>query len=143
MKKYAVIFTVTNFLLLILLMAIFAFVHIQGNAGMSVGAAIGATVVAAGRFVKDMKREPTSAEKTRFAWLAVGGAWLGSVVLTIVLVAVSFTAGDIAVFLEGVSSGMFLLFFAGAVVFISLIYFFVIRSAFSWYPRLALKHGAK
>ena len=109
---------------------------------MAVGAAIGASILAAAAFVKAHARAPTREETKDFAWRALLATWLVSLVLTAAVVLVLMPASEARGLLRALFSGMGLVFVLGAFLVISTIYYFSIRWAFGWYGKQATARKA-
>jgi hypothetical protein len=137
MSRYIIIFTVTNLLMTIAIGVVTSIFDLKSGSGMAVGAAMGASILAAAAFVKAHARAPTREETKDFAWRALLATWLVSLVLTAIVVLVLLPAGEARSLFRGLSSGMGLVFVLGAFFFVSVIYYFGIRWAFGWYGKQA------
>jgi len=137
LKRYIIIFTVTNALLTLAIGVVASIFNLKSGSGLAVGAAMGASFLAAAAFVKAHARAPTREETKDFAWRALLATWLVSLVLTAIVVVVLMPAGEARAVLRGLSSGMGLVFFLGAFVVISAIYYLGIRWSFGWYGKQA------
>jgi hypothetical protein len=142
LNRYIIIFAVTNLLMTIAIGVVSSLLNLNSGSGMAVGAAFGASVMAASAFVKAHARAPTREETKDFAWRALLATWLVSLALTAVVVLVLLPASEARSLLRGLSSGMGLVFFLGAFVVISAIYYVSIRWSFGWYGKKAAAHKA-
>ena len=138
MTRYIVIFTVTNFLMTIAIGVVASILNLKSGSGMAVGAALGASILAASSFVKAHARAPTREETKAFAWRALLSTWLVSLVLTAVVVLGFMPASEARGLLRGLFSGVGLVFLLGALFFISAIYYLGIRWSFGWYGKQAM-----
>lgn len=142
MNRYIIIFTVTNVVMTIAIGVVTSILNIKSGSGMAVGAAFGASVMAASAFVKAHARAPTLEETKDFAWRALLATWLVSLVLTAAVVLALMPASEARSLLRGLFSGMGLVILLGASLFISAIYYVSIRWAFGWYGKQAAARKA-
>ncbi|MGQ2978458.1 MAG: ABZJ_00895 family protein [Polaromonas sp.] len=141
LTRYIVIFTVTNFLMTIAIGVVASILNLKSGSGMAVGAALGASILAASSFVKAHARAPTREETKAFAWRALLATWLVSLVLT-AFVLVVLMPGSLRGLSRGLTSGMGLVFVLGAFFVISAIYYLGIRWSFGWYGKQAAARKA-
>jgi hypothetical protein len=138
LNRCIVIFTVANFILTIAIAVVASILNLKSGSGMAVGAALGASILAASSFVKAHARAPTREETKDFAWRALLATWLVSLILTAIVVVVLLPASEARGLLRGLFSGMGLVILLGAFSVISAIYYFAIRWAFGWYGKQAI-----
>ncbi|MGC1174093.1 ABZJ_00895 family protein [Polaromonas sp.] len=143
MKRYIIIFTVANLLMTLAIGVVASLLNLNSGSGMAVGAAMGASILAASAFVKAHARAPTREETKDFAWRALLATWLVSLVLMAIVVVVLLPASEARGLWRGLSSGMGLVFFLGAFVVISAIYYLGIRWSFGWYGKQAAVRKAE
>lgn len=141
MNRYIVIFTVANLILTIAIGVVTSILNLKSGSGLAVGAAMGASILAASSFVKAHARAPTREETKAFAWRALLSTWLVSLVLT-ALVLVFLMPGSLRGLSRGLFSGMGLAFALGAFLIISAIYYLGIRWSFGWYGKQAAARRA-
>lgn len=136
MNRYIVIFTVANLILTVAIGVVTSILNLKSGSGLAVGAAMGASILAASAFVKAHARPPTREETKAFAWRALLSTWLVSLVLT-AFVLVALMPGSLRGLSRGLFSGMGLVFVLGAFLVISAIYYVGIRWSFGWYGKQA------
>lgn len=141
MTRYIVIFTVANLVLTLAIGAIASLLNLKSGSGLAVGAAMGASILAASSFVKAHARAPTREETKAFAWRALLSTWLVSLVLT-ALVLVLLMPGSLRGLSRGLFSGTGLVLVLVAFFVISAIYYLGIRWAFGWYGKQAATRKA-
>lgn len=139
MKKYTFLFSVAYLLLSLVLVAVADFLKLKGGASFGVATVLGASFLAAWKFTKDHEREPTLDEKKSYAWQALVGVWLISLLVVIGVFAVFFSPSEINAFINLMATKTFLFIFAGGAIFISAIYYVAIRWSFAWYAKLSCK----
>lgn len=141
MTRYIIIFTVANLILTVAIGVVTSILNLKSGSGLAVGAAMGASILAASSFVKAQARAPTREETKAFAWRALLSTWLVSLVLT-AFVLVALMPGSLRGLSRGLFSGMGLVFVLGAFLVISAIYYVGIRWSFGWYGKQAAARKA-
>ena len=137
MNPYVIRFTIANAVLTVALAILAEMLKLKSGSGLAAGCAIASSFFAAAAFAKDHSREPTSAEKSAFAWRAVLATWLVSLVLAGMFLAVFSSAAEVRGILGVLKSGSMLALMVGTLLFVSAIYYLGIRWSFGWYARLA------
>lgn len=132
MKKYAVLFTIAYFLITVVVAGIAYFIDIGGGTGLNVAAAMIASFFAGSQFAKEQGRAPTHAEKHTYSLMALASIWVVSLLLVVAAVAFLLPAKEIQALLGLVASGIFPIAAAVGAAALSLVYYFVIKWAFSW-----------
>ncbi len=128
--KYVIRFGVVNLLLVLLIAAVLMALDVDGNAGTSIGALIGAALAAGNRFLKDHKRLPSPSEKTRLTWFSLLIAWAVSLILLVVFLLVSGAAEDLQGMLApGLNTLAVLL---GVFAFVTALHFFALSFSYGF-----------
>ena len=135
MKKYVVLFTIAYFLITVAIAGIAYFIDIGGGAGLNIAAAMAASFFAGSQFAKEQGRAPTNAEKHTYSLLALASIWIVSLLLVVAAVAFLLPAKEIQALLGLVASGIFPIVAAVGAAVLSLLYYFVVKWAFSWYVK--------
>ena len=133
MGSYALVFTITYLVATLLANAVMAAVKYDGSFSANVASVVLASFIAAWRFTKQERRIPEPAEKAQFSKMALAGLWLSSLVLVAIYVGALLPATEARRVLGLISSTRALLLGLGFAVVMSLVYYFVIKWAFSWY----------
>ena len=133
MKKYAVLFTIAYFLITVIITVVAYFIDIGGGAGLNIAAAMVASFFAGSQFAKEQGRAPTNAEKHTYSLMALASIWMVSLLLLAATVAFLLPAKETQALLGLVASGIFPIVAAVAAAVFSLLYYFIVKWAFSWY----------
>ena len=133
MGSYALVFTITYLVATLLANAVMAAVKYDGSFSANVASVVLASFIAAWRFTKQERRIPEPAEKAQFSKMALAGLWLSSLVA--IYVGALLPATEAGRVLGLISSTRALLLGLGFAVVMSLVYYFVIKWAFSWYAK--------
>lgn len=139
MKKYTLIFSLSYFVLALVAGAITEWLQLKIGTGVGISTTIAASFMAAWQFTKDHNRQPTLEEKKTYAWQALMGVWIVSLLILAVIFAVFLSPRDIEPLFYLFDSTLILAIGAGLTVFISFIYYVVIRWSFAWYAKTAFK----
>ncbi len=134
MKKYIIIYTVSNLLLTIIAIKLSSLLAIDTSTTLNAAVTIGASFVAARWFTNDHVRIPSQSEATSFARLALISSWLVSILL--VYVVLSASALDM---IKALASNLGLVLTLMISLIISLVYYFVIKWAFAWYAKQSIQ----
>lgn len=133
MQKYAVLFTIAYFLVTVVIMVVVYLIDLGGGAGLNIAAAMVASFFAGSQFAKEQGRAPTNAEKHTYSLMALASIWIVSLLLLAATIAFQPAAKEAQALLGLVASGIFLIVVAVAAAVFSLLYYFVVKWAFSWY----------
>ena len=139
MKKYALIFAASYFLLTVILAAVGKVMKPDDGFWLTIAANIAASFVAAWRFVKDNGRRPTDEEKKSYALLALINSWIVFLCVLLAALALVLSPAQAQQFLAAIliSSGIFKAAAAAGCLFLSAVYYVAIRWPFSWYANRA------
>lgn len=138
MKKYVITFGI-SYTILTLALAALGIVIDKGGSSLNIVATIAASFIAASRFAKDQKREPTPKEKSTYAWGSLGASFLVSFILVALVIQFLFSTAETIELTKAFSSGMILGFGAVGLVIIGALYYVVIKWSFSWYASKAVR----
>ena len=137
MNRYVALFTAANVVLTIAVAALAELLKLKSGSGLAVAAALGASFFAAAAFARDHSRPPTSEERGAFAWRALLSTWVVSLVLAAMLLAFLVEPAELRALYRTLMSATALTIAAGAMLFVSAIYYVAIRWSFGWYAKLA------
>jgi polyferredoxin len=116
--KYILLFAAAHLGLLIGLGILTAILDIDSNTGVTVGALMGAAILAISKFIRDNKRLPNKKEKWKLVWFSCLASWAVSMLLFIVIVSL---VGEGAEIMQAISTlGAPLL--LGVIAFLTLFY---------------------
>jgi len=138
LRRYVIRFTVASVVLMLVLGIATELLKIKAAGGLTIAIALGASFFAAAAFAKDQSRAPTTEEKSTFAWWSLVSSWLTSLLLTVAVVATSFSASEIQGLKRALNSPAILGLGLAFLVVVSAVLYFAIRWAFGWYATLAV-----
>jgi hypothetical protein len=127
MNPYVVRFTLANITLTVVLAIVAEMIKLKSGSGFAVAAAIASSYFAASAFAKDHSREPTPAEKGVFAWRSLLAMWLISLGIAAIFLAIFSSAAEVRGVISFLKSGSILAVVGGTLLFLSAIYYVVIR----------------
>jgi hypothetical protein len=136
MTRYAAIFILAYLAAALIGNAVAAALGGTGGGAVSLVSLILGVVAAASWFVKREQRVPQAHEKSQFAWQALVGMWVASL-LAIVLFGMFAPSLESPKLLDVLSEGSFAMILLAVSVVFSLVSYFVIRWAFGWYAGVA------
>lgn len=139
MKKYTLIFCATYFVLAIVVAVVAEWLKLKGGAGLGIVATLAASSFSAWKFTKDHNRQPTLEEKKAYAWQALAGVWVVSLILVLAVFFAIFSPSDTKALLSIMATKFFLIVATCGALFISLLYYIAIRWSFAWYAKMACK----
>jgi hypothetical protein len=119
--------------------AVVELLKIKSAVSFGIATTLGASFLAAWRFVKDYSREPTLEEKKSYASQALISVWVISLLLAVIVFAVFLSPSEAGGMLNLMTTRFFLLAGLGMAVVTSLVYYVAIRWSFGWYVKLACK----
>lgn len=134
MKKYAIIFSVSNVVISLLLGVTLTILDVGGS-GTVLATVIAASLIAAWRFIKDHNRLPTEDEKSSYAKLSLLYITIASVVAVFLYMLIAMPEELV----NTITSVTFLTVMLGVLAIFSLIYYFAIKLSFSWYVKWYLE----
>jgi hypothetical protein len=134
--RYIARFTISNLILTIGLAALAVILKIDYGSSLAIGATLVASMFAASGFSRDHARAPTDEERKSFAWRALLNAWAVSLLLTTAFLVLLGELGSALAILRTMKLSVVLIVGAGAIVFMSAIYYIAIRWSFGWYANL-------
>lgn len=139
MKKYVLVFASAYLVLTVVVATATTLIDFNGGAGLNVAVTLAATLFAGANFVKDQGRAPTLDETKAFSWRALVATWAVSLVAVVLAVAFLLGPEEKNAVLRVLAWPMGYLIGLVAALFLSAIYYLVIRWSFSWYTRTAAK----
>ena len=139
MKKYTLIFCAAYLVLAIVVAVVAEWLKLKGSAGLGIAATLAASSFSAWKFTKDHNRQPTLEEKKAYAWQALAGVWVVSLVLILVVFFAILPLSDAKALLNIMTTKFFLAVAACGALFISILYYVAIRWSFAWYAKMACK----
>jgi hypothetical protein len=136
MKKYVLIFAIMYLLLMAALSMARVFLKLEGGTVQNVVMICLSSMIVASLFVRDQKRSPTEDETKSFSLLALLSVWVISIPVMIGLIAFQsgFSPDEVGATLDALASMSFLVIF----ILTSVLYYIVIRLAFSLYIKKML-----
>lgn len=137
MQKYVTRFITYYFLMTILVATITTLLKMDSSLSL-VTVAIASAIVG-DNFSKDHRRLPTKEEINDYALSAMLGAWVVSLLLTIIVLSVFASPSEIDAIRDILSVKTTLIVLPFILVFMSVIYYFAIRWAFSWQAKQSFK----
>lgn len=154
MKKYSLIFSISYFLLVLVVGAVAERLELNKGTVLGIVPVIAASFLAAWRFTKDHNRQPTPKEKKTYSWQALLGAWIVSFLVTATAVmSIVFLSPDgmeslatVMALLIGTTSpstadlAVVILIYIGLAVLMSLAFYLAIRWSFAWYAKMACRN---
>ncbi len=140
MRKYTILFTITYFVITIIIAVITTLLEIGGELFSGIVATFAASALAAWKFANDQGREPSLEEKKSFAWQALLSIWIVSLLVAGVVIAILLSPDERKEAFDLITSQTFLLITFGVTIFVSLIYYVVIRWSFAWYAKIAIRN---
>jgi lysylphosphatidylglycerol synthetase-like protein (DUF2156 family) len=141
MRKYTLIFCVAYGLICVVGGIVLELLKIKNNAGFGVAAINAASFIAAARFFRDQRREPTKLERKKYSLQAFFSAWLISIALFVLALLIN-PQNELKTLLNVFQSGItgtIVLLGSGIIVFTSVVYYFSIYWSFGWYAKTALR----
>lgn len=139
LNRYVLIFTVANVFLTIAVAVLAEALKLKSGSSFGLVVALGSSVFAAWAFVRNHERPPTPEEKNSFAWRALVSTLLVSLILSALVLGFLVAPSELKNMVDTLKSGTVLAMVAGALIFISAIYYLAIRWSFGWYANLASK----
>ena len=140
MKKYTLLFTITYFAITLIIAVITTLLEIGGELFSGIATTFAASALAAWRFANDHGREPSLEEKKSFAWQALASIWVISLLMAGIVVVVLLSPDEMKEAFDLLTSQRFLIILVLVTLFVSLIYYAVIRWTFAWYAKFTLKN---
>ncbi len=138
MKKLALIFS-ASLLVITLVFASIMFAFGFTNGSFSIASTLVASYFSAWYFYKEHTRQPTKHELNTFSLFSVVGIWITSFIIAIPVIALVIPTNESTQLLSIVTSKFFIIAFVVGGLVLSLIYYLVIRWAFSWFVKLLEK----
>lgn len=141
MKKYALIFLVSSYVLSFLIGSLT--IYLGKGGGIGLVAAMGASFIAAWKFYKDNNRLATKQELHSYTLLSLMYIWLSTIVLTPVILYCIFPVEIAENYLKTALNPVFLAIMLSVGGIFSLLLYLVIRFSFSWYLKRANQDVSK
>ena len=138
MKKYALIFLVSNLAISICLGIILTMLDISGGS-TAIATVIAASAIAAWRFIKDHDREPTDDEKSSYSKLSLLYITIASAVFVALYIFIAMPDDMV----KTITSVTFMAIMFICLAIFALIYYFAIKLSFSWYIKMHFKKHAQ
>jgi uncharacterized membrane protein len=91
--KYVLRFALAHLVLLVGLGILTTLLGIESNSGATIGALMGAAIIAVSKFIQDNKRVPTKGEKRKLVWFSYLASWVVSLLLFAVFI-ITLEEGD-------------------------------------------------
>lgn len=130
-SKYAFRFGVVNLALLIGIGFLLTLIEVESNAGVTIGALMGAAVATVSKFIKDNKRVPTVSEKIKLVWLSYLASWVVSIFLFGIFVAVNNQSVQFLELMKSINAAVLI----GIIVFLSVLYLGALSMAYGYMAR--------
>ncbi len=131
MKKYSIIFAITYFIVIFGLGEIAERFQINASMTLNILSTVLSVFIAALWFAKEQNRQPSPDEVTTFAWQALAGVWIASMISTAIMFAFFISPSDVMAMLKELSMGVLIVGGLIGALIISVVYFFLIRFSFS------------
>ena len=136
MKKYSILFTIAYFILTYALGELADRLHMNAGVTFNITATLAAVFIAGWWFSREQKRRPTPLEINAFSAQGLLGVWIASILLAIIVFTFLVSSAEVIALLSQIGTIMLIVFGLIGVLLISLIYYVVIRWAFTWFTKL-------
>ena len=139
MKKYALVFAASYLLITVATALLAEAFEFRNGVSFNPAATMAASFLAAWRFTKDFRRRPTTEEKKSYTLMALGAAWVTSLMLVLAAFFFLLPPEQTQQIHNAVMSEIFVGVVAAGFFVISVFYYVVIRWSFSWYANVSCR----
>lgn len=139
MKKYSILFAIAYFIITYGVGEVAERLQINAGITLNLVSTVVAVLIAAWWFGREHSEPPTSDEINAFAFQALAGVWIASLILTVIVLFFLASGADVIAMLSSMSTTVLIIGGVIGVIVMSLVYFFIIKLSFTWFTKLLKK----